>query len=97
MKESTRNEIVRLYYGGTSMRKIAQTPQISRHTVKRVLTEHDGSRSGKSPPSRQKRPSRLDAYEATIRALLERYPDITSMRVLEELRKELPQQNSWVK
>ena len=88
MKESTRNGIVRLYYGGTSMRKIAQTLHISRHTVKRVLTEHDGGRSGESPPSRRKRPSQLDEYEATIRALLERYPDITSMRVLEELQKE---------
>ena len=83
-----RNEIVRLYYGGTSMRKIAQTLRISRHTVKRVLTEHDGGRSGESPSSRRKRPSQLDAYEATILALLERYPDITAMRVLEELRKE---------
>lgn len=88
MKESTRNEIIRLYYGGTSMRKIADALHVSRHTVKRVLTEHDGGRSGESPSSRRKRPSQLDTYEATIRALLERYPEITAMRVLEELRKE---------
>ena len=88
MKESTRNEIIRLYYGGTSMRKIADALHVSRHTVKRALTEHDGGRSGESPPSRRKRPSQLDAYEATVRALLERYPEITAMRVLEELRKE---------
>ena len=87
MKESTRNEIIRLYYGGTSMRKIADALHVSRHTVKRVLTEHDGGRSGESPSSRRKRPSQLDAYEATILALLERYPEITAMRVLEELRK----------
>ena len=88
MKESTRNEIIRLYYGGTSMRKIADAMHVSRHTVKRALTEHDGQRAGTSASSRRKRPSQLDEYEATLLALLERYPEITAMRVLEELRKE---------
>lgn len=86
MNEQTRNEIVRLWQGGASQRSIAQQLHLSRHTVRRVLEDVLGQRQGQSAKKRSRRPSKLDPYDQTIKELVERYPDITIMRLLEELK-----------
>ena len=91
MNQALRNEVVRRWHTGESMRSIARCLQISRHTVKRMLVEIDrdrreGSRHPDLPASGPSRRSCLDAYERQIEALLQRYPQITAMRLLEELR-----------
>ncbi len=91
MKESTRNEIVRLDHGGASIRRIARLLRVSRSAVKRVLdavhlARQEGGGTPELPAPKTKRPSLLDQYEAKIHELLDRYPDITAVRLWEELR-----------
>ena len=87
MNEEIRNEIVRRRQGGASMRRIARDLGLARETVQNVVRRWEAERAGgDGRPSRSRRPSQVDPFEETIRQLLQRYPDITIVRVFEELR-----------
>lgn len=91
MNEITINEIIRRFYAGQSLRTIARELHVSRKTIRCILDKHEQQRQHGAEPSdlptpRRRRGSQLDQYEETIRNLLSRYPDITAVRVLEELR-----------
>jgi transposase len=64
MNEATRNEIVRRWQAGASMRSIARTLRMSRNTVRRALDGIAAARAGKTPTPAGARPSRLDPYES---------------------------------
>jgi transposase len=87
MTESKRNEIVSRWRAGSSIRRIARELGLSRNTVSRALAQIEARRAGgpDGSPSRR-RPSRLDPYLAVIKELLGRYPDLTAVRLLQELR-----------
>ena len=90
MNERTRNEIVRLLHGGASQRRIARLLRVSRHAVRKVLDEHTAARAGEGgdpqlPKPKRRRRSMLDEHEEQIKDLLDRYPDITAVRLHEEL------------
>jgi transposase len=86
MTELTRNEIIRRWHAGCSVRRIARELGPARNTVSRVLHEIEAQRAGTaSTPLR--RPSRLDPYQPAIEELLGRYPELTAVRLLEELQK----------
>jgi transposase len=85
MNPSTRNEIIRLWYGGASRRRIAKMLGINRKTVAKVIEKHNEARSGLGTAISSRRPSLLDPYQENITHLVERYPDITAVRLHEEL------------
>jgi len=91
MNEWTRNEIIRRHQGGASVRAIARGLRMSRKTVRRALNQQEqdrlaGPRHPELPQPPQRRASTLDAHEDFMRELLGRYPDITAVRTLQELR-----------
>ena len=85
------NEIVHRLALGQSIRGIARSMCLSRRAVDRALTEQDSAREQGSPhpdlPRRhRRRGSMIDNYEEAIGGLIKRYPNITIIRLLEELR-----------
>src|ERR1041384_5924984 len=85
MTEQQRNTILGRWRAGASQRQIARELKLSRNTVQRVLAEVGRQRAG-TAAARQRRPQALDAYETVLRGLLARYPELTGVRLLEELR-----------
>ena len=85
------NEIVHRGALGQSVRSIARSMCLSRRAVSRALTEHENTREHGAPHPelprrRRRRQSVLDGYEEAIGEFLKRYPNITTIRLLEELR-----------
>jgi len=62
MKESTRNEIIRLHYGGASQRRIAKLLGVARKSVARALVGHEKQRAEPVEVERPRRPSPTFAF-----------------------------------
>src|SRR5437016_3913617 len=60
---------------------------LERKTVAKVIAEHEQARAGAPAKKRRPRKSLLDPFQDNILQLLERYPEITAVRTLEELRR----------
>ncbi len=88
MNEELRNEIIRRWQGGASLRRLARELGLARETVHHVVRRWQAERAGPeaSGPRSARRPSLVDPFQETIRQLLQRYPDITTTRIFEELR-----------
>src|SRR5438093_377010 len=87
MDESTRNDIIRMFYSRASQRRIAKTLAVDRKTVAKIIAEHEQARRGAPLEKRKPRKSLLDPFQDHIAQLLERSPEITAVRMLEELRR----------
>ena|SRR2546426_9292978 len=87
MDESTRNEIIRMFYSRASHRRIAKTLGVDRKTVANVIAGHEQARTGAPPKKRPPWKSLLDPFQDNVIQLLERYPEITAVRMHEELRR----------
>jgi len=89
MSEEQRAEVIRRWYGGGSYRGIARDLGIDRKTVALVVRAHERQRAEGHlalPPPPKGRTRSLDRYADQVEALLARYPDITAVRLDEELR-----------
>jgi transposase-like protein len=88
MTELERLEIVRRFHGGASFRAIARAVGLDRKTVAAVVHTYERERAAPHSvlPHPRVRRSQLDGYTDHITALLERYPNITAVRLDEELR-----------
>lgn len=67
---------------GWSIRRIARELRLAPKTVKRVLRQEHYEPRKYSRPRR----SKLDPYKEVVRQTLEKYPDLSQVRLLEELR-----------
>ncbi len=90
MNSQIRNEIIRRWYGGQSMRGVARDMKVARKTVRAVLDQHEQQRQQGAVPAelqgpRARRGSLVDPHVERIRNLLSRYPKITVRRIWEEL------------
>lgn len=86
-------EAVSRWRRGQSQRGIARDLAISRDRVRRILERHQQDRQHGAPHAELPQPgprrsSQLDAFIDKIQTLLERHPEITAVRVLEELREQ---------
>ena len=96
MNDPLSNKIVHRWQGGQSMRSIARELKISRWRVERVIRAHREARNVEShvpvnaalPAPVTQRSSKLDAFQSQIAQLLTRYPNMTAIRVFEELKKQ---------
>lgn len=85
------NDIVYRRNQGQSIRGIARDLGLSRTRVARVLASQHESRTSATPHPElpqvpRRRGSQLDSFMPAMQNLLARYPDITALRVLEEIR-----------
>jgi transposase len=85
MTEPKRNEIISRWRADESIRQIARSLGLARNTVSHALSQVQAQRAGIGSSARR-RPHQLDPYEVVIQELLGRYPDLTAVRLLEELR-----------
>jgi transposase len=88
-RAAVEHAVVTLSAKGWGQRRIATELGIGRKLVRSILTRVHAQRAqGHSvlPAAPTKRASVLDAYDATIGELLDQHPDITAVRLLEELR-----------
>src|SRR2546426_12445416 len=85
MEESIRNKIIGMWYGKASRRRIAKTLGVSRKGVNRVIRDHEQARTGILASRKREPKSVLDPFQDQITALLARYPDITAVRLHQEL------------
>ena len=93
MNHSIRHDIIHRWENGQSMRGIAKSLGINRKRVARIIHEHRAARDSGAPhpelpkPSRR-RVSKLDPFQEVLQQLLERYPNITVVRMQEELQRQ---------
>ena len=66
-----------------SQRAIARRLRCSRHTVKKALALEDPPTAGRASPG-----SKLDPHKPKIDSLIERYPSLSAVRVLEKIARE---------
>lgn len=80
--------IVTMHAQGWTIHALCRHFKIGRNTVRRILRKNNRQRQegGEVPKGKFPRKSQLDSYMPLMRKLLEEFPDITAVRMFEELR-----------
>ncbi len=89
-REELENRIIGAYRAGQSKRSLAREFRMSRNTVRRILRNHKQQRGEEDAlvikKHRIPRERKIDRYLDQIKQLLERYPKITGVRIMEEIK-----------
>lgn len=87
-RKELEHELITMYNEGSSIRQLTRQFQIGRNTIRRILRGHDNTRDNGHDLliKKVKRTSKLDDFGPEIKKLLEKYPDITGLRIYEELK-----------
>lgn len=87
--EELEHKIVTMHLDGWSIRSLCRHFHMGRNRVRRIVRKHCRHREEGPPaiaaPNAPARMSKLDAYQQLMSKLLEKYPDITAVRMREEL------------
>ncbi len=88
--EKVVHDVVLLSKQGMSRRAISRALKVSRNTIREILDGHDAARTEEHSalplPRTIVRPSKLDDFREQIDDLLQKYPDITTQRIFEEIK-----------
>jgi len=88
-RQDLEHQIIILYAQGWAIRALARRFDMGRNTIRRIIRKNRDRRDEghdvleKSKPVRRK--SKLDAFRPLIKELVDTYPNITGVRVYEEL------------
>ena len=93
MNQQIENDIITRHQGGQSIRGIARDLGVSRHRVSKTIARHQEGRDTETGSSQLPKPviergSKVDAFMPQVQQLLTRYPNITTTRIYEELRRQ---------
>lgn len=87
-REQFEHTLIVMYNEGWSIHALCRYFHVSRNAVRRILRTHEKQRNTGHDvlKKRLKRVSKLDAYEPEMKRIIEKYPTITAVRLLEELK-----------
>lgn len=82
------NMVVTLHGRGWSQRRLARELEVSRNTVRAILERNQAARTGGHsalPPKKRRRKSKLDPHVDFVRKRLADHPDLSAVRIHEDL------------
>lgn len=87
-RKDLEQNMILMHNEGWSIHELTRQFQLGRNTVRRILRAHDNMRDNGNDALKKKlkRASKLDDFAPEIKKLLKKYPDITGLRILEELK-----------
>ena len=87
-RQELEQTLILMHHEGGSIRQISRQFHLGRNTVRRILRAHAQRRDiGHEVLSKRLlRTSKLDEFDPEIKKLLEKYPDLTGLRIYEELK-----------
>jgi transposase len=87
-RQELEQTLILLHHEGRSIRELSRQFQLGRNTIRRILRAQAQrrDRGHEVLTKRLRRASKLDGFDPEIKKLLNRYPDITGLRIYEELK-----------
>ena len=87
-RQDFEHTLIIMHNEGWTIRALCRYFHTSRNTVRRILRTHKNQRDSghEMLKKRLKRASKLDDFEPEIKRLIEKYPDMTGVRIHEELK-----------
>jgi transposase len=87
-RQELEQALILMHREGRSIRELSRQFQLGRNTVRRILRAHAQRRDMGHDVliKRLRRASKLDGFDSEIKKLLEKYPEMTGLRIYEELK-----------